>query len=97
MSTRKKTRDDRYFPIITSQSLTGEVNNNSMVPSFCSSANSLIVRAGAKRTITRLAPKKRLLKDASGNGSVKSLTKKNPVTAKNIRATRYATGLLKYI
>ena len=78
-----------------SQSLTGDVKSNSMVPNFCSSAKSLIVKAGASRTITRLAPKKRLLRDASGKGSVKSLTKKNPVTAKNIKATRYAMGLLK--
>ena len=70
-----------------SQSLTGDVKSNSMVPNFCSSAKSLIVKAGASRTITRLAPKKRLLRDASGKGSVKSLTKKNPVTAKNIKAT----------
>ena len=35
------------FPIMISQSLTGEVSNNSMVPSFCSSEISRIVRIGA--------------------------------------------------
>ena len=52
----KNTRLARYFPAITSQSRTGDVSSNSMVPSFCSSANSRMVRAGARKIRIMVAP-----------------------------------------
>ena len=66
-----------------------------MVPSFCSSASSRIVNAGASGISKKVAPWKKLLKEASGKGFPRSRTKKNPLSAMKISATMYATGLLK--
>ena len=71
----------------TSQSLTGEVSNSSMVPSFCSSAIKRMVRVGARSNSMMVAPSKKLLREASGKALFRSREKKNPDSARNIAPT----------
>lgn len=76
------TREAKNFPTTTSTSFTGEVKSSSNVPSFCSSAISLIVIAGDIKIIKNVAPAKYPLMVASENASDTEATKKNPVIAK---------------
>ena len=75
------------LPKTTSYSFTGEVNSSSNVPSFCSSARSLIVKAGAIRMRKNTAPAKNPLIEASAKAFDIDATKKNPVTAIKAAAT----------
>ena len=77
----------KYFPTTTSHSLTGEVNNNSRVPSFCSSESNFIVIRGAKNIIKEPDQFEIPLTLASAKGLVISNTKKTPVSTKNIAPT----------
>ncbi len=79
----------KNLPSTISTSRKGAVSNNSSVPSFCSSAKSLIVRAGAIRTIRKnapmgpMGPNKKPLIEASGNLPVILKANDRPDNARN--------------
>ena len=73
----------KNFPNTISKSLNGEVINNSIVPNFCSSAINLMVRAGERKIIKKIAPARNPLILASEKASETEATKKNPVIVKN--------------
>ena len=87
----RKVKAARYLPMMISQSRTGEVSSNSMVPSFCSSANRRMVRAGASRIRIMVLHWKKLARVASGKGLFSLGTtpeaKKIPVRARKIIPT----------
>ncbi len=79
----------KNLPRTISMSRKGAVSNNSRVPSFCSSANSLIVSRGAIRTIRKnapigpMGPNKKPRIEASGNLPVILRAKDSPDKARN--------------
>ena len=86
----------KNFPKTISKSFKGDVINNSIVPSFCSSAINLIVSAGDRNIIKNTAPARKPLILASEKASETDATKKKPVIVKKEAATIYAIGDFRY-
>ena len=86
----------KNFPKTISKSFKGDVINNSIVPSFCSSAINLIVSAGDRNIIKNTAPARKPLILASEKASDTDATKKKPVIVKKEAATIYAIGDFRY-
>ena len=82
----------KNFPKTISKSFKGYVINNSIVPSFCSSAINLIVSAGDRNIIKNTAPARKPLILASEKASDTDATKKKPVIVKKEAATKNAIG-----